>query len=542
MAKRNKRNEHKHIVENPKHFKHVKKLVGKGVSITKAVENLCNNSNLKYSDNLRRVFSIALAKSGSTDDKKRIPLEQTGEYNEALNRKVKCSKYYLISTAQAETPVNKKLWENMVAFAEHIGAEILIQPSRYKSPTSLEASKRVKDKEKGHYIWDPTVKDHLYAKDIQLNKYLTVLMSLKIQPTAKMPLSSANGFTGESSAIVPHNKQHLESMPVLPGYKPKLLLTTGAVTKPNFTDTKAGYEGQWAHTYGFVLAEVVDRSKFYVHQISSDDSGEFYFLDYKVSEGKVEKGNVKYPAITFGDIHYGETDAKAYAASIVMAKRLGVENVFLHDVANFHSISHHDMKSPLRMLYKEEHGLDDLEAEIRLVLAKLTELDKYLPDTTLHVVESNHPLWLERWLDSTDWRKVNNKRLYIEFANLVASGDTEGLGVMNYLITKKIPNIKAYTEDDSLRIRGYEMLIHGHIGAAASRGSINQFKNLSTKTITAHSHVPRRYNGALSAGTLTILRPDYVRGLSAWMHSNVVVAPNGRATHIHILEGSYTTL
>lgn len=540
---KNNRLKFKHITKNEGYLDHVKEQLEKGNSITNSVRDLCDKFGLEYSDNLRRRFSERLARIGAVDKEvKSQPIEYSDEYQEALKRKVKKSKYYLISSCQANSEVHKGLWKNMKAFAEHIGAEILLQPSRYKNPTSLESNSRIKGEEQGNRLWSGEVREHLYAKDIKLNKYLTALMSIKIQPTAKLPLSGTNGFTGDSSAIIPHPKMHLESVPVLPGTPSKLLLTTGSVTLPQYTDTKIGYESKWAHTLGFVLAEVVNDKKYFVHQVSADDSGAFFFLDYEVSGGKVIKYDVEYPAITLGDIHYGETDTTAYNTSVDIINRLRAKNVFLHDVGNMHSISHHDLKSPLRVLQKEEEGLDSLQKELDLILSELDKLDGLVPYSRLHVVESNHPLWIERWLNSADWRKVNNKKLFLGLAYMVSSGETEGKGVLNHLISEAHPTINTYTEDDSIRIHGFEMLIHGHLGNAGSRGSINQYKGLSFKSISAHNHTPKRVNGTLSAGTLTILKPDYVKGLSAWGHSNVLIAPNGKATHLHIIDGEYSTL
>jgi len=541
--KERKAKKFKGLTDNQEYIGYVGELVKRGKNITHAVIELCNKLNYPYSDSLRRAFSKQLEKRGVTETKKEVvSIEQSDEYKEALSRELPKSKYYLISSCQAETALHREFWNNMLAFSEYIGGEILISPIRYKNPTSLESNRKIKEKEANKTIWAKEVRPYLYASKLKLNKYLTALMNLKIQPTAKLPLSGINGFTGESSSIVPSPKVQLDTMPVLPSNPKKLLLTTGSVTVPQYTDTKIGAQAEFEHEFGFVLAEIVDDEKYFVHQVVADDSGSFYFLDYYVSKGRVERTEEPYPAIVFGDIHYGETDPKAYQTSIDIVKRLNVNNVFLHDVANFHSISHHDLKSPLTLLKKEEEGLDDLGKELSMIRDELLKLKNAIP-SLIHIVESNHPLWLNRWVDSNDWRKSNNKKLYLELANLVASGKTGDKGVLNYLIdTWFNGEIKTYTEDDSLKIKGYEMLIHGHRGTASSKGSIQQYKSLSTKGISCHTHVARRVAGWLTAGTLTKLKPDYVRGLSSWIHSNVVIAPNGKPTHIHILEGSYTTL
>lgn len=129
--------------------------------------------------------------------------------------------------------------------------------------------------------------------------------------------------------------------------------------------------------------------------------------------------------------------------------------------------------------------------------------------------------------------------MYLELANVVASGKAEK-GVFNYLIEKSgNKRIKTYAYGDSLRIKGWELALHGDYGANGSRGGINQFKNLSTKTITGHTHTPRREDGSIVVGTLTKLRLGYNSGLSSWMNGIVVIYPNGKASNINFINGRY---
>jgi hypothetical protein len=163
-------------------------------------------------------------------------------------------------------------------------------------------------------------------------------------------------------------------------------------------------------------------------------------------------------------------------------------------------------------------------------------------DIDFIVVRSNHDIWLDRWLNDTDWRKSNNKMTYLKLASEMAS-DTEGKGALNVILRiNNVENAYCLDLDESFNVNGFELGIHGHQGAGGSRGSMIQFKNLNTKNVTGHSHVPRRMNGALSVGTLTKLRLGYNKGLSAWMQSNVIIHQNGKAQHLNIINGKVTTL
>ena len=80
----------------------------------------------------------------------------------------------------------------------------------------------------------------------------------------------------------------MEMIPVLEGNKPKMVLTTGAATKKNYTDSKSGKTGDFHHTYGFVIVEIKDDETFFVRQVTANDnSGAFTDSCHRVEGGKV---------------------------------------------------------------------------------------------------------------------------------------------------------------------------------------------------------------------------------------------------------------
>ena len=530
-------------VLNEDNVKLVAELVKSGKNITQAVKTLCEDKSIEYVDTLRRRFSDKLAELGANENRREVPIELSEEYKEAVNRIPKKSKYYLISWAQAETPIHQQFWENMKAYADYLDAEILIQSARYKSPTSLEASERIKEKERNKNVWAPELREYLYASRIDLGESLSVLFDVKVQPTAILPLSGLNGFTAEKSAILPHPKVQMESLPILEGYNHKLLYSTGAVTIPNYTDTKAGKKGDFHHQIGFVIAEQ-DEDIFHLRHVQAeDDSGAFNDLCFRVDRGKVNnKFNSERHVIVFGDLHIGSHCNKSVAASCKLARKLNAGNVILHDVMDSKSINHHEEKDPFKLLQKEEDGTGNLEKEIKYTLECLENLTIALPNTTLHNIESNHNNFVDRFLKDVDWRKVPNKKMYLKLANIVAEGKAPK-GIFNYLIKESFGDgIKTYAYGDSLRLNNWELALHGDMGTNGSRGGIKQFKNLSTKTVTGHSHTPRREDGSIVVGTLTKLRLGYNVSLSSWLNGVVVIYPNGKATNVNIINGKFTTL
>ena len=513
-------------------------------NITTSAQTVCEKEGIKYSDSVRRMFSILLSEKGETE-LKNTPIEQTTEYKQILKNKVRKSKYYLITQAQAETPINIGFWENIKKYSEFIGAEIIVQPSRYKNPTSLEANNRQKDKEKNKRLWPEELQPYLQAKDVELNNYLTYLGSLKIQPTAVNPLSGVQGFTGLSSCIVPHPKVHLEACPVLKDYPEKLMLTTGSVTVPNYTDTKAGKKGEWEHEYGFVVVEIVDEDRFYVRQVIAKDNGDFYDLIYKVTEKGVEEDRNEETVVIFGDSHFGQHDEEAHDAAVEITKKLNAKNVVMHDVYNGLVINHHELNNPIRQLVNQADG-SKFESVFEEIDCMLGGLEWVSEDTKakVHVVQSNHDLFLEKWLEKADLRTTPFKKEYVKLLNLLVDDRESRKGIIKRMIDEYFSEeggVQTYTVDDSFRVGDVELGFHGHLGGNGARGNVNSFRVLNTKTVTAHQHSPKRRGGAVVVGTLTLKELGYNKGASNWIHGVGVLYPNGKVSHIHIIDGKYTT-
>lgn len=503
-------------------------------NITQSCINACKEYGVDYNDNLRRAFSNKLKAIGLSEKE-----EISDEFLTAQKREFdKKKKRFIISWAQSDTEINEEFFSNIESYAKAINASIHIIAGRYKNPTSLYASKSIQDQEKEKSMcWDKRVVPYLDANRHNIHDYLTIASDVKVQPTASTPLSGLNSLTALDSCIVGHPRLHFESLPVLDGYPNKLIMTTGAVTKPNYTDTKSGKKGEFHHCYGFVVAEL-DGDVFHVRQVSANDDGSFYDLDVLVEDQEIHLHSGA-AGIVFGDLHLGETDKVALKVSFDMANRLNCsDSIVLHDCFNGHSISHHERNLPFELLKREENGSNSLKKELKEMVDFFEE---YL-DYNFVIVKSNHDVFLDRWLNDNDWRKNNNKEMYLRLSHMmIHAKDSKGV-IPTYLEECMVNNVYCLGINESYSIEGVECGLHGHLGTNGSRGGIVQFKNLNTKTITGHSHSPRRQDGAIVVGTLTHLRVGYNNGPSSWMNSNAVIYPGGKVQNVHIINGKYTTL
>lgn len=462
--------------------------------------------------------------------KKHKNLEESDAFKKAKERKHdKRKKYFLITWAQNNTPVHKGFFSNIQAYAAHIDADIHVIAGRYKNPTSIFVDKKMD-------YWADEVLPYLDANRHDIHPYLSILSDMKTQPTASGPLSSIEGISHENSCIVGHPRVHMRVIPVLEGYKPKVMWTTGAVTVKSYTDSKAGKIGEFHHTLGFVIVEIKDKKVFYCRQVTATDKGDFCDLFHEVKNGKV--GRVESAAaVVLGDVHVGEVDDTIMGLTEEILERFKPEATAVHDVFAGHSISHHDLKDPFKLYKKEKDGTNVLKREIDNMLVWIKRMQKH----NLVIISSNHNDFLSRWLASADWKhNIKNSLEYMEYAKVLLE-DKAPQGIIHYIIKQNFPKIETLGRSDSFRVKDWELAVHGDVGASGSRGSLEQFRRLNTKTITGHSHSPGRSDGALAVGTMTKLRVGFNIGASGWMHAHAIVHHDGKAQHILFIEGGYTT-
>jgi len=511
-------------------------LVGNGDTVTGATRKMCEHFEIKYDETAGRRFRDILQKKGVTSNT--VTVEDTDVFKEAQQKQHDSTKKrFLISWAQSETPVHKRFLKNMEAYANHIDGDILICAGRYRNPSSLSSSKQLKKKEKDvKNTWDASIIPYLDANRHNLHPLLCVLSNLKTQPTSSMPLNGLNGITGLESCIIGHPRVHMKSLPVVEGYPHKILMTTGAVTVENYTDTAVGVKGAFHHQIACVIVEI-DGENFHLRHIIADKKGDFQDLMYCVTNSEVTVCSKPVEALIFGDLHIGETNPIAEEVSFKMAELLKPKKIIIHDAVNSHSVSHHEQKNPFQLLEREENGSWSLQRELD---EAVSWFNKY-PQYQFVTVRSNHCEHIDGWVKNTDWRKSTNKKLYLKFANILAEG-LAPKGIVPYVFSTELNNVYPLGLDEAYNVKGIELSIHSHVGVHGSRSSPTQLKNLPVRTIVGHSHVPSRIDGTISVGTLTHLRISYNSGASGWLNSNAVIYPNGRVAQLNIINGRFTTL
>ena len=495
----------------------------KDMTIVDACKKMCLKFDMEYCENVRKGVSALIHKSN-------LEPEISDLFKEAQSKKLDKKKgTFIITYAQNDTPVHKKFFENILALKEDVNAGLHVIAGRYKNPTSIYTTRE----EAGEW-WVKEVRPYLDANRHNLHKYLHVLADVKITPTASNPLGGFNSITGLESCIIGHPRQHLKSLPVLSGYPNKLLLSTGACTVSNYTDSGAGKKGDFHHMLGFIIVEI-DGDSFHVRQVNADEDGNFYDLFKRVKDGKVTNNKEGCSAAILGDIHISQVDKQAEEAAFKLLDILKPKYTIIHDIFNGESISHHTSRYPFQLMELEETGRGNVEWELEQMYEWVKKRLKY----NLVIPAANHNDWMDQWLSNNDWRKERNKKAYLKYA-FIASEKLAPKGMIAYLLDKMFgKKITTLDYDGSFRYLDWELGLHGDKGSNGSRGGVNQFKNLNTKSVTGHSHTPSRNDGHLCVGTLTLMKMGYNKGLSTWMQSNVLIYPDGKAQHVHFVNGKY---
>lgn len=484
----------------------------------------------KYNINLRQVrwWANKIGIVGNKDTNAKFE----AQLSKAKERNIK-SKYMLITWGQQSTPAHKQFFKNLLSYKKFLNAELGVIVGRYKNPTSI-----FKQDEDDNWF-DTMIEPYLIDSRQRVHEQVSVLADVKVQPTAVMPLTGFEGFEAGVSCIIGHPRVHMSVIPALENYNKKQLWTTGACTVVNYTDSKAGKKGEFHHTLGFVIIECRGKD-YFIRQVTADaEDGNFIDLCFETKNGKTKKINDAVEAYSVGDSHFITIDPKKEKATQKSILKLKPNYVRLDDVFDGASINPHERLDPITRYQKAVNGLT-LEKELEHLKKSL----KWYAEKDFKVIipRCNHDIFLDRYILDSDWKKdVINARMYVKCAALLMDGHAPK-GLIPYFIDAWYPQFKTLNEDESFSIKGWEMSVHGHRGANGSKGGHLQFKRLSTKMITMHTHSPHRIDGVVTGGTSTSEKQHYMKGPNNHKHADVIITKNGKTQQLVFNNYKFTTL
>jgi len=455
-----------------------------------------------------------------------------------IYKPVKKSKVYIVTTAQNATPLFEPFFKSLLHCRDFYDAELIAIPTRYKNPTST-----FTDRDQDWWISD--IVPHLNASRTVINDNLVIMGDIKTQPTAVNPLSGFESISRDKSAIFGHTKIALSTVPVVTGSYPKIIATTGAVTQPNYTDSKAGKKGEFHHSYGALIVEVKGNA-FHMRQLNACDDGSFIDLIYEFTpDGTYYADDAA--GLVLGDWHGVHVSRNVVRATFTndnsIVNVLRPKKLVWHDALDFYSRNHWHRGNPFTNLAKHRARSDDVRAEVEQTFR---EIEQLAGDRVSIFPWSNHPEAFARWIRETDWRlDPLNAEIYLETAlAMVKSTRMNGarpehvdpFAYWGKRLLKHPERFRFLGPRDNYSIMDIAIDMHGHLGANGARGgSLAAFSKLGVKSIKGHDHKGGIFHGAYGVGTSGVYDPDYALGPSSWLHTHCVIYANGKRSLINII-------
>ena len=439
---------------------------------------------------------------------------------------------YLISSIQLNGSVNKTLLRNMKLFAKNHDARILlyVMPGRNKDETLIPT-----------ILLDDEDIELLYlGKDGQkLNNNLKIfdhkILASMVNPLTGMNLKLHRDF----SWTLPSPKIRYMSYPNT-GKHPRFLATTGSLTHGNYKEwTAQGIRAGLEHQYGFSFINIKSNRLFSFVPVEAQKNGNFHYLRDEYKNGKVYDSQPE--ALVLGDWHTGDTCPKTRKATIAMIGELKPKRVILHDFYDGKSINPHEGDDCLSKALRFSKNLHILEDELRACLKELNFFAKKFPDVEFVVVESNHDIFLYRYLAKGMYpmdacNSIFAASLYGYVGEYMkGKGPKPTLCLAMEMIGAVAGNVRFLKEDEEYRVKGIELGYHGHRGVNGARGTSASFSNYNLKMITGHEHTPKIHPNGMVVGTSTHLKLSYTKGASSWLNAHGLLYSSGKYTLLTLI-------
>jgi hypothetical protein len=452
----------------------------------------------------------------------------------SLREEVSKHKRFVITTAVAGCKVHEGFYSSIKNYCAINNATLLVLVAADPASTS------------GAKSWgkiDAKLQDEaVVIEDTKLNNNL-FLSTIKLSAKHIDPITGL-GRIGQRNGtfIYASPKQRLKAVAVGNNKLPHFMMTTGAITTANYNtesymSQRTAYIADNDHVMGALVIEVEDEEIFHFRQIQCDPHGSFPDLGVMYSE-KSTKAFLP-EAFILGDWHSGSTDPEARACWMEVCKELRPKSIFLHDLLDGRSISHHEEHDIILRSQHASKGHLSLESELKLVAEDMESLLEVVDN--LVVVKSNHDIFLERYLREGKYVKdPTNHKLSLQLAlKLLDKQDPLKVGVDMFMDEQSAAKVNWLSMDEDYKIAGVQLGAHGHAGANGSRGSLQNLEESYGRCIVGHSHTPQILRGAWQVGTSSFLKMSYVKGASSWVHTSCLIYANGARQMINCIDGKW---
>ena len=472
-------------------------------------------------------------------------------YHEKDSKKGEDIRGYVVTYAQNDTPIHIGFFKSLQKYCRRHNYELIVYKGKYRNPTSIIESN------KENVDWDDRIKPYLIDTKRMLNSKIGIYPAMT-SPTAVNPLSGFDVHTGSKSGIFPHPKYQLKSIATPSASMPKTLSTTGSITVPNYSKSKAGEKSKIHHIIGAVVVEIADDKRFHLRQISADSDGSFF----DIAGGAVAKysvngitGNHKIESLVGGDLHYPYISQEALEATLSQIEKLKPKNFFAHDTIDCWAVNHHSRKDRFLNTAKQSFGVMEVEKEVDGAVDLLAKFADKMGSGVVHVIPSNHDDALDRWLNDENVDNLGVNSAYFHYlswrkhqsAKLSSTGFSF-LDAFQFSAKEKLTNkydktlvdrIVFQKRDVAVMVKDVDFSMHGDRGSNGARGSIVGISKIGVKSTIAHSHTCGVEAGCYQVGTMSLIPLGYAKGSSSWTSTNCIQYPSGKRTLITSIDGEY---
>ena len=306
--------------------------------------SLAEQVGTSFHDDFRRAVSRRIQSMGLKP--KPCRLEDSENFRTASHRTL-TGRRLILTYQQNQTPVNQKVWQSILTYAKHIQADIGVILGRHKIQSSYP--------DPLFEPWDSTTENFHISTNQQIHPTCEVLGEVNISPNSKYPLTGMEQFARQKTVIIGHPKLHARTAPKLPHEPYRRLLTTGAITVPNYSQSLTGSKAKLDHKYGFVVVEL-DGPVIHARQVEVLEDGKFQDLWLRSDGSKIFSQPTMEGAIFEG--HYRVLDPIVERCMIQFCNQTKPKNVVMHDVYDGEPVNNHLKHDPIGQYHryqKNEH-------------------------------------------------------------------------------------------------------------------------------------------------------------------------------------------
>jgi hypothetical protein len=394
----------------------------------------------------------------------------------------------------------------------------------------------------GCFATEYTFNTHLKAIEAHINPQqinpLTGLKRLRVHRTDSSGNKGAEITTKKlkTSIIVAHSKQMMDVVPTGIETHPRIIHSTGAITKPAYLKNRIGMIANEDHKLGGLIIEI-EKDIFHIRQVQFDPSdGSFVDLATRYfSDGTTKFERAE--AFKMGDLHPGYEDQSVLNAHYRLWNKIKPKRIFLEDFFDGASISHHTEKKKLTRA-KLPEKFKDLPSEIEEAKRVLKELIDHAPkDCEIFATASNHPDHVMRYLD--EGRYIYDIKPNYVMAHRMIVMSLDGKNPLKEFLDPE-NKMRWTNENEDIFIEGVQMNAHGHLGSNGSRGGKINHEMALGNAMVAHSHTPSIYHDLYTVGHTSIGRHGYNNGPSTWIPASGAVYKRGQKQLYLFIQGKYT--